>query len=135
MLKTFTLSIWIFYICAVHYLGSPISYCTLNVDLMRNLCTYNVYITFIYFNDWVGWLCSIDRIVPEAIHIPIAIDLLVYFFFLKYKLYMCTCFKHHGTFCIYLFFLSVLVICHFNIKLTEAGVMREAGYVYSIRSS
>ena len=27
---------------------------------------------------------------------------------------------------------SVLDICHFNINLTEAGVMHEAGYVYSI---
>ena len=27
---------------------------------------------------------------------------------------------------------SVLVICHFNIKLTEAGVVHEAGYVNSI---
>ena len=26
----------------------------------------------------------------------------------------------------------MLVICHFNIYLTEAGVMNEAGYVYSI---
>ena len=48
-----------------------------NVDLMRNLCTYNAYIILIYFNDLVGRLCSIDRIVPEAVHIPIAIDLLV----------------------------------------------------------
>ena len=30
---------------------------------------------------------------------------------------------------------SVLVICHFNINLTEVGVMHEAGYVYSISSS
>ena len=30
---------------------------------------------------------------------------------------------------------SVLVICHFNIKLTGAGVMHEAGYVDSIWST
>ena len=29
----------------------------------------------------------------------------------------------------------MLVICHFNIKLTEAGVMHAAGYVYSIWST
>ena len=32
-------------------------------------------------------------------------------------------------------FCSVLVICPFNIYLTEAGVMLEAGYVYSILST
>ena len=69
--------IWISYICAVHYLGSPISYCMLNVDLMRNLCTYNACTTLLCVNDWVGWLCSIDKIVPEVIHIPVAIDFLV----------------------------------------------------------
>ena len=26
----------------------------------------------------------------------------------------------------------MLVICHININMTEAGVMNEAGYVYSI---
>ena len=30
---------------------------------------------------------------------------------------------------------SVQVICHFNILLTEAGGMHEAGYVYSICST
>ena len=30
---------------------------------------------------------------------------------------------------------SVLVICHLNIQLTEAGVMHEVGYVYSIWST
>ena len=30
---------------------------------------------------------------------------------------------------------SVLVICHFNDLLTEAGVMHEAGYVNSIWST
>ena len=29
----------------------------------------------------------------------------------------------------------MLVICHFNINLTDASVMHEAGYVYSIWSS
>ena len=28
--------------------------------------------------------------------------------------------------------ISVLVVCHFNILLTEPGVMHETGYVYSI---
>ena len=32
-------------------------------------------------------------------------------------------------------FCSVIVICHFNIELTEAGVMHEAGYVDSIWST
>ena len=30
---------------------------------------------------------------------------------------------------------SVLVICHFNIYLTEVGVVHEAGYVHIIRST
>ena len=29
----------------------------------------------------------------------------------------------------------MLVICHFNINLTEAAVMHEAGYAYSIWST
>ena len=29
----------------------------------------------------------------------------------------------------------MLVICHFNIQLTEAYVMHEAGYVYSVWST
>ena len=38
--------------------------------------------------------------------------------------------------CVYLYiFDSLLVICHFNILLTGAGVMHEAGYVYSIYST
>ena len=32
-------------------------------------------------------------------------------------------------------FRSVIVDCHFNIYLTKVGVMHEAGYVYSIRST
>ena len=36
--------------------------------------------------------------------------------------------------CLHLFS-SVLVICYFNIYLTEEGVMHEAGYVYSIQST
>ena len=29
------------------------------------------------FNDWVGWLCCVDRIVPDAIYKPVTIKLLV----------------------------------------------------------
>ena len=28
-------------------------------------------------NNWVGWHCCVDSIVPEAIHNPVAIMLLV----------------------------------------------------------
>ena len=28
-------------------------------------------------NNWVGWLCSVDRLVPEDIHNQVAIKLLV----------------------------------------------------------
>ena len=35
----------------------------------------------------------------------------------------------------FIFFCSVIVICHFNMELTEAGVMHEAGYVDSIWST
>ena len=30
-----------------------------------------------YFNHWVGWACSVDKTVPEAIHNPVAIKFLV----------------------------------------------------------
>ena len=43
------LPIRIFYICSFHYLGSLLSYCTLNCNLMRNIYIYNAYISlFIY---------------------------------------------------------------------------------------
>ena len=35
------------------------------------------YIVLFYFNYWVGWLCCVDGIVPDAIHIPVAIKFLV----------------------------------------------------------
>ena len=43
---------------------------------------------------------------------------------------------HHDRSCISVLYLfsSILVICHFNIYLAEAGVMNEAGYAYSISS-
>ena len=47
---------------------------------------------------------------------------------------MYVCFYIDNRFCIQLI-CSVLVICHFNIKLTEAGVIHEAGYVDSIWST
>ena len=38
----------------------------------------------------------------------------------------------HIRFFVYISFSSVLIIYHFNIHLSEAGVMHEAEYVYSI---
>ena len=47
---------------------------------------------------------------------------------------MCACFDIITSFVCDLVS-SVLVICHLNITLTEAGVMHEAAYIYCIRST
>ena len=31
----------------------------------------------LYFNNWVGWLCCVDRLVAEAIHNQVSIKLLL----------------------------------------------------------
>ena len=61
----------------LHYLGSPLGFCTLIFDLMRNLHIYNActYIHSILLTG--GWRCWWTDFVPEAIHNPVAIKLLV----------------------------------------------------------
>ena len=69
--------------------------------------------------------------VPEAIHYQVAMKLLV-LGLLTGRICFVYLFLHHNIF--YLIS-SVQVVCHFNILLTEAGVMHEAEYVYSIWST
>ena len=45
------------------------------------------------------------------------------------------CTRFYMTGFVFIFFCSVLVFFHFNIKLTEVDVMHEAGHVYSIWST
>ena len=72
-------------------------------------------------------LCAV-RIVPNIIHKPVVIKLLVFGLEI-YIMYIYFTSLH----VLYLYrFSFVLVICHININLTEAGVMHEAGYVYYI---
>ena len=67
-----------YYILSIfHYLGSPLSYHTLNFELMssRNIYLYNAYIYSILIT-WANKRCCVDRTVPEAIHNQVAIKLL-----------------------------------------------------------
>ena len=67
--------------------------------------------------DWVGWLCCVDRIVPEAIHNQEAIinkASCVGFYDLTYVLYMCACFNIITCF-VFIFGGFVLVICHLGL--------------------
>ena len=71
----------------------------------------NAYITLFYFNDWVGWLCCVDKIVHEDIHNPVDAKLLVTW----HICYMCApALTSWHVFHLYLFS-SVLVIYHFSI--------------------
>ena len=89
-----------------------------------------------YFINWGGWRCWWTDFVPEAIHNPVAIMLLVSGL-LTWRIYYV-----HMYICFYIItdfvFIFQLVPCkslHFNNLLTEAGVMHEAGYVDSIWST
>ena len=59
----------------LHFRGSPLGHCTLLFDLMRNLRCMHIYL--LYFINWDGWRCWWTDFVPEAIHNPEAIKLLV----------------------------------------------------------
>ena len=61
----------------LHYLGSPLGFCTLIFDLMRNLYIYKACIYIYSIFNWDGWRCWWTDFVPEAIHNPVAIKLLV----------------------------------------------------------
>ena len=77
----------------------------------------------------------VDRPVPEAIRNPVANKLLVSGLLAWHICVIYTClFTSWHVLNLYIFG-SVQIICHFNIKLTEAGVMHEAEYVYSIWST
>ena len=99
-------------------------------DLMRNLYIYNACI-YIYSINWGGWRCWWTDFVPEAIHNPVAIKLLVSGLDV-YIMYICF---YIITDFIFIFELVPCKSCHFNNLLTEAVVMHEAGYVDSIWST
>ena len=69
-------------------------------------------------------ICCVDRVVPGAIHNPVAFGVRSFDFYV-----MCAC--------LYIMtgFGSVLDIYHFNIHLTEPYVIHEARYVYSFRNN
>ena len=48
---------WKLYTCSFDYLGSRLSYCMWISYLIRNLCSFRIYLTFLSFNDWIGWRC------------------------------------------------------------------------------
>ena len=71
--------------------------------------------------------------VPEVIHNPVAIKLLVSGLFLDiYVMYFCF---YIITDFVFIFYLVLCKSCYFNILLTKAGVMHEAGYVYALWST
>ena len=67
---------------------------------MRNLYIYNacIYIHSILLTG--GWRCWWTDFVPEAIHNPVAIKLLVSGL-LTWRIYCVHLFLHHNRFCIY----------------------------------
>ena len=119
----------------LHYLGSPLALCTLNFDLMRNFYIYNActYILLFKCLGRIALLCG-QIFVPEAILNQVAIKLLGSGLLTGHNMLCLSDFTSLHILYLYLIS-SVQIICHFNILLTEAGVMHEAGYVYSIWST
>ena len=62
-----------------------------------------------YFIKWDGWRCWWTYVVPEAIHNPVAIKLLVSGL-LTGLIYYVHLFLHHYRFCIYISISSVQVV-------------------------
>ena len=84
---------------------------------------------FLYFSA-----AGLTDFVPKAIHNPVAIKLLVSGLLTGHICYV-HLFFYTLTYFVFVFLLVPCKSCHFNILLTEAGVMHEAGYVYFIRST
>ena len=80
-----------------------------------------------------GWLCWWTGLSPRLFITKQLLASGVESFDLKYML-STPVFTSWQALYLYLFG-SVLVICYFNINLTEAGVMHKGGYVYSIWST
>ena len=84
-----------------------------------------------YFIHLVGWLFWVDRLVPEAIHNHEAIKFLMSCLLTSRICYV-RLFLHQTGF-VYISFWFRASYFAFNVmNLTEAGVMHEAGYAYSI---
>ena len=62
-----------------------------------------------YFINWSGWRCWWIDFVPEAIHNPVAIKLLVSGLLTR-RIYYVHLFLHHNRFCIYISISSVQVL-------------------------